>query len=172
MVDDTQDHEAMVTAAAGGDVEAFEELYRRFARFVHGVLMARLPADEVGDVAQETFVYAWSRLSGLREPAKFAAWLAVIARHKAADHMRSRPQLFELDEGPSLDGSPTVMLEANEVLSAIRELPDAYRETLSLRLVQGYSGPEIAALTGLSAGSVRVNLHRGMKLLRQRLGAI
>jgi RNA polymerase sigma-70 factor (ECF subfamily) len=64
------------------------------------------------------------------------------------------------------------MLEAKEVLSAIRSLPEAYRETLSLRLVQGYSGPEIAALTGLSPGSVRVNLHRGMNLLRQKLGAI
>jgi RNA polymerase sigma-70 factor (ECF subfamily) len=172
LVDETQDHESLVTAAASGDVDAFEELYRRFARFVHGVLMARLPADEVDDVAQETFAHAWSRLSGLREPARFAGWLAVIARHRAADHMRSRPRFFELGDGPSSDGSPAEMLEAKEVLSAIRSLPEAYRETLSLRLVQGYSGPEIAALTGLSPGSVRVNLHRGMNLLRQKLGAI
>ena len=160
-----------MTAAAGGDVDAFEELYKRFARFVHGVLMARLPVDEVDDVAQETFAHAWSRLGGLRDPAKFAAWLAVIARHRAADHLR-RPRFVQLDDGPSRDNPPTVMLEAKEILSAIRELPEAYRETLSLRLVQGYSGPEISALTGLSPGSVRVNLHRGMKLLRQKLGAI
>jgi RNA polymerase sigma-70 factor (ECF subfamily) len=49
-------------------------------------------------------------------------------------------------------------------------LPEAYRETLILRLVEGLTGPEIAEQTGLSAGSVRVNLHRGMKLLRERLG--
>ena len=52
------------------------------------------------------------------------------------------------------------------VLDAVRSLPDAYRETLILRLVEGMTGPEIAARTGLTEGSVRVNLHRGMKLLR------
>jgi RNA polymerase sigma-70 factor (ECF subfamily) len=63
-------------------------------------------------------------------------------------------------------------LEALAVLAAIRELPDAYRETLVLRLVEGMTGPEIAARTGLTAGSVRVNLHRGMKQLRERLGLV
>jgi RNA polymerase sigma-70 factor (ECF subfamily) len=59
--------------------------------------------------------------------------------------------------------------EAVFVLGEIRSLPDAYRETLTLRLVEGMTGPEIAALTGLTEGSVRVNLHRGMKQLRDRL---
>jgi RNA polymerase sigma-70 factor (ECF subfamily) len=55
------------------------------------------------------------------------------------------------------------------VLAAIRALPEAYRETLVLRLVEGMTGPEIAQRTGLTAASVRVNLHRGMKQLRARL---
>jgi RNA polymerase sigma-70 factor (ECF subfamily) len=55
------------------------------------------------------------------------------------------------------------------VLAVIQTLPDAYRETLVLRLVEGMTGPEIAARTGLTEGSVRVNLHRGMKQLRERL---
>ena len=59
---------------------------------------------------------------------------------------------------------------AAEILELIRNLPEAYRETLVLRLVEGMTGPEIAARTGLTAASVRVNLHRGMKLLRERLG--
>lgn len=159
-----------MTAAAGGDVDAFEQLYRRFGRFVHGLLLARLPPDEVDDATQETFVHAWSRLSSLREPAKFPAWLAVIARNRAVDLLRRRPRFVELTEEPARESSPTARLEAREVLVAIRELPEAYRETLTLRLVQGYSGPEIAELTGLSPGSVRVNLHRGMKQLRRALG--
>ena len=52
------------------------------------------------------------------------------------------------------------------ILDAIRSLPDAYRETLILRLVEGLTGPEIAARTGMTHGSVRVNLHRGMEQLR------
>ena len=55
------------------------------------------------------------------------------------------------------------------VLATIRSLPEAYRETLTLRFVEGMTGPEIALRTGLTEGSVRVNLHRGMKLLRERL---
>jgi len=55
------------------------------------------------------------------------------------------------------------------VLSEIRALPEAYRETLVLRLVEGLTGPEIAERTGLTHASVRVNLHRGMKQLRARL---
>jgi RNA polymerase sigma-70 factor (ECF subfamily) len=60
--------------------------------------------------------------------------------------------------------------EAMAVLAIIRTLPEAYRETLVLRLVEGMTGPEISTRTGLTPASVRVNLHRGMKLLRKRLG--
>jgi len=54
-------------------------------------------------------------------------------------------------------------------MATIRTLPDAYRETLVLRLVEGMTGQEIAERTGLTPASVRVNLHRGMKQLRERL---
>lgn len=62
--------------------------------------------------------------------------------------------------------------EAARALRAIRELPDTYRETLIMRLVEGLSGPEIAERTGMTPDSVRVHLHRGMKLLRERLGGV
>ena len=60
--------------------------------------------------------------------------------------------------------------DALKLLALVKTLPEAYRETLVLRLVEGMTGPEIAARTGLTAASVRVNLHRGMKLLREKLG--
>ncbi|MBK7861196.1 MAG: hypothetical protein IPJ65_21815 [Archangiaceae bacterium] len=52
----------------------------------------------------------------------------------------------------------------------MRELPEAYRETLAMRLIEGLTGPEIAERTGLTPGSVRVNLHRGMQQLKAALG--
>ena len=58
---------------------------------------------------------------------------------------------------------------ANLIMDAIKDLPDAYREPLILRLVEGMTGPEIARRTGLTPGSVRVNLHRGMQQLRAML---
>ena len=56
------------------------------------------------------------------------------------------------------------------VLEMVRKLPEAYRETLLMRLVEGMTGDEIAERSGLTPASVRVNLHRGMKLLREKLG--
>ena len=60
--------------------------------------------------------------------------------------------------------------ESFAAMDAIRNLPEAYRETLTMRLVEGMTGPEIARQTGLTPDSVRVNLCRGMKLLREALG--
>ena len=73
---------------------------------------------------------------------------------------------------PTISSAPdgtAARTEALAVLDIIGTLPDAYRETLVLRLVEGLTGPEIAERTGLTPASVRVNLHRGMKLLREKL---
>jgi RNA polymerase sigma-70 factor (ECF subfamily) len=92
----------------------------------------------------------------------------MIARNRAMDfHRRSRETVEVTDDLKSNDSSGA---KAEEILAIIRTLPDAYRETLVLRLVEGMTGPEIAGRTGLTPASVRVNLHRGMKLLRTKLG--
>jgi RNA polymerase sigma-70 factor (ECF subfamily) len=162
------DIDRLVRAAQAGDRVAFAELYRRHTRAIHGILLARVSATDVDDLVQDVFMQAMERLSSLHDPFAFPAWLAAIARNRAADHWRRRPALVGLpDQLPSPTGDRT---EALAALAAIRSLPDAYRETLTLRLVEGLTGPEIAACTGLTEGSVRVNLHRGMKELRERLG--
>jgi RNA polymerase sigma-70 factor (ECF subfamily) len=158
----------LVRAAQSGDRVAFAELYARYTRLVHGVLLAHAPWAEVEDLVQDVFLTAMERLTGLHEPAAFGAWVSAIARNRAVDASRRLKPTTELPEtlaAPSSDRS-----EALAVLAVIRRLPEAYRETLTLRLVEGMTGPEIAARTGLTEGSVRVNLHRGMKRLREQLG--
>jgi RNA polymerase sigma-70 factor, ECF subfamily len=161
----------LVRAAQAGDRDAFGELYRRFSRAVHGVLLARLPRTVADDLVQDAFLQALKRLGELREPAAFGGWLCTIARRCAADHFRRAPAEDPLVDRASPQASPELAAEAHAALAAIRDLPEAYRETLTLRLVEGLSGPEIGAATGLTADSVRVNLHRGFRLLRERLGA-
>jgi RNA polymerase sigma-70 factor, ECF subfamily len=158
----------LVEAARGGDRAAFGELYRAYVRMVHGVLLASVPPGDVDDLVQDVFVSAMRRLDTLRQPAAFPGWLATIARNRAADFHRRRPLEREAlpEEVPAPDEDRT---EALAVLAVVRRLPDTYRETLVLRLVEGMTGEEIAARTGLTPGSVRVNLHRGLKLLRARL---
>jgi len=152
-----------------GDREAFAELYRRYAPVVHGLLLARLPWHEVEDQAQEVFIAAFHRLASLRDPGAFGGWLCAITRNRAIEFLRTRAAVEELSEEAGAKCSSDAA-ESAEALAAIRALPESYRETLLLRLVEGLTGPEIAARTGLTHGSVRVNLHRGMELLRRALG--
>ena len=159
---------SLVEAARGGDEDAFGRLYQAYFRMVHGILLVRVPRDDVDDLAQDVFLQAWNRLTTLRDAAAFGGWLAMITRNRAADHHRRAAPVTELPE--DLAAPSSRHSEAALALAALRTLPPAYGETLVLRLVEGMSGPEIAARTGLTPGSVRVNLHRGMKLLRQKLG--
>jgi RNA polymerase sigma-70 factor (ECF subfamily) len=165
------DAAALVEAARGGDRAAFGELYQRYARMVHGILIARVPRVDVDDLVQDVFLHAMRQLAALRDAAAFGGWLAVIARNRGNDHLRQTRATEPLDEAATATaaGDGTASLEAQAVLRALRTLPEAYRETLALRLIEGMTGPEIAAATGLTPASVRVNLHRGMKQLRDRL---
>jgi len=162
---------ATVRRARAGERAAFAELHARFARMVHGILLARVPAGTADDLVQDVFVAALERLHALREEAAFGGWLAQIARHRAADWLRARKHEIELPADlPAGDAGRTgAAAEAQQVLAVLRTLPEAYRETLAMRLVEGMTGPEIADRTGLAAASVRVNLCRGMQLLRARL---
>ena len=158
---------ALVQAARDGDREAFGRLYQLYGRMVHGVLLARMPRDEVDDLVQEVFLKAMRQLGSLREPEAFGGWLATIARNAAADARRRGRPTVELND--DVEAPDPGVAEAEAVLRLIRALPEAYREPLVLRLVEGMTGPEIAARTGLTPGSVRVNLHRGYTMLRERL---
>ncbi len=162
----------LIAAARAGDERAFAALHARHARMVHAVLLARLPAADAEDLVQEVFLAAWTKLAQLDDAAGFGAWLAAIARNRAVDYHRRRRESEPLsDTHPDpRTASSADSAEARNVLAAIHALPEAYRETLLMRLCEGMSGPEIAEATGLEPGSVRVNLHRGMKLLRDRLG--
>jgi RNA polymerase sigma-70 factor (ECF subfamily) len=158
-----------VIAARNGDRAAFGLLYRRYGRMVHGVLLARVSRAHVEDLVQDVFLLALEKLGSLREPERFAGWLAMIARNRAIDFHRRRRATEELVDDV-VAAEPSMDAEALAVLAVLRTLPEAYRETLVLRLVEGMTGPEIARRTGMSEGSVRVNLHRGIKLLRGQLG--
>ena len=164
--------------ARAGDRPAFARIYERYAATIHGVLLAVAPRQDARDLVQEVFLLALRAIPKLDDPASVGPWLVRIARNRAHDAHKSKRKVLELpeDHAKPAEASPGPHgtnleedEEAERALDAVRSLPEAYRETLILRLVEGLSGPEIAARTGMTHGSVRVNLHRGMKLLRERL---
>src|SRR5215218_5655916 len=157
----------LVRAVLAGDREGFARLYDLYAPLVHGILLARVPRAEVADLVQDIFLHAFKKLHTLRDESAFGPWIAMIARNRAVDFHRRSKETVEIND--EIRGSDAHDSKAREILELIRGLPEAYRETLVLRLVEGMTGPEIAARTGLTAASVRVNLHRGMRRLRERL---
>ena len=159
----------LVRAARSGDRVAFGTLYQQYGRLVHGILLAYVSYQEAEDLMQDVFVKALERLRELREPEAFRAWLLAIARRIATDHQRGKMPTAEPAQPLAAAKNARPDDEAFAVLDTIQRLPECYRETLILRLVEGMTGPEIAERTGLTADSVRVNLCRGMKLLRARL---
>jgi len=164
-----------VAAAARGDRAAWATLYSWYAPIIHSLLLLTVARREADELTQEVFLKAMPRLKDLRNNAALGAWLCQIARNEAATWGRKQrtkqTHLAALSQTPPRsDTAENQPLDPDAVLNQLRTLPEAYRETLALRLIAGLTGPQIAAATGLTPASVRVNLCRGMAMLRGVLG--
>ena len=161
----------LVLAAREGDEGAFGGLYERYARMVHGLLLATGAAHRPRRSRARCFP---DRLAAAADPAR-SGGVRRLAFHDCAESRDRFPSPRRGSRGsarrPAGARRHGGARRGARVLDLIRTLPEAYRETLVLRLVEGLTGPEIADRTGLTAASVRVNLHRGMKLLREKLHA-
>lgn len=159
--------------ARDGDRLAFGRLWDRFAPVVHGILLTLVPSFEVQDMMQDVSLSALRAIDGLKDPRAVAGWFCTIARNRARDHWKARRHgIVDRLDDDVVDPGPIEEIgddRGSRILAVIRGMPETYREVLILRLVEGLSGPEIARLTDLTPGSVRVTLCRGMKILRELL---
>lgn len=159
--------------AQRGCAIAFADLWRAHARLVHAILISMVREEDAEDLMQEVALAAWTHLGSVRSADRFSAWLSTITRNAGRDALRARSTVEEEslpEEGiAAVDRAPDADEIADFVMTRIRRLPEAYREALTLRLVLGYGADEIAERTGMTPGSVRVNLCRGMRRLRKQL---
>ena len=177
----TNPEDTLVERARGGDRAAFEELVRRTSR----LLFARFyletgDAHRSEDLMQETYLLAFRSVSKLTNAAGFRSWLLKIAQNLIIDAGR-RDQLHKRyrvvagrDATKSTDGmTPSDRLVQTEtrdqVLAALRSLPEEYRLPLTLRYLSGADYETICLQLGLTNGSLRGLLHRGLKMLRAQL---
>jgi RNA polymerase sigma-70 factor (ECF subfamily) len=173
---------ALVLRARGGDRAAFEELVRRTSRLVFASLYLDTGrVDRADDLLQETFLLAFRSLRGLANPAGFRPWLLAIAHNVLIDDARRQARLKRA--APAADTpvsavfangpSPEQTVEREEtrqrVLAVLRSLPEEYRLPLTLRYLTGADYDTIGDQLGLTNGSLRGLLHRGLKMLRDRL---
>ena len=177
----------LVRRAQGGDRAAFEQLLRRTARLVYARVYLEIPdRHRAEDVVQETFLTAWRRIAQVTEPAGFRAWLLTVARTTAADTRRRdsrkkrsagpRRSLTSADpddaavDVPDPAPSPVEAIEQreerNRLLQLLQRLPDEYSLPITLRYIAGADYDTIGRQLGLSNGSLRGLLNRGMAKLR------
>jgi RNA polymerase sigma-70 factor (ECF subfamily) len=176
------DDDELITRLAGGDDTALRELFARHAPMLAARLRRVLPASDVEDVLQETFLAVWKGAGSYRPEGKAGAWLWVIARRQAVLALRRRgpataalPGLLELGAealpGSSLPGDPAQSVAAAaQLASAVGALSPADREVWRLRYVEDRPLAEVARLTGVPEGTVKSRAHRARRLLRASLG--
>ena len=173
--------QALLERAAGGDPDAFAEIYRRNQRVVYRFACAMTGSEAAAeDITQEAFVAVFRDLSRYDAArASFTTYLYGIVRNLSRDRLRRERRFLSLDvltahrQEVSPAADPSGRLEdaqlAALVRAALRRLPTAYRELIVLCDLHGLSYADAAAIVNLSTAAVRSRLHRGRQLLRRRL---
>jgi RNA polymerase sigma-70 factor (ECF subfamily) len=159
-------------AAIHGDREAFEMIIRAHSRtlfaIAYGILQNR---EEAEDVVQDSLVKAWKTRWRVRDPEKFPAWLATVARHKAHDVCRKRRTVSlpeELTETIEPERTNTSTLD-QRLHSALATLPELHRAALTLRYFEEMDYRSIENTLGLTNGALRGILGRALASMRKQL---
>ncbi len=178
---DIDDDAALAARSRDGDRRAFEELVRRTGRLVYATLMLETGrADLAEELTQETFLAAQRHVGRLVDPKAFRPWLLSIARAVLIDHARRRgrrkrgpPSTGDVSTAEGSGPTPLQSAEQREqrdrALALLRSLPESYRTPLTLRYLAGADHDEIGRQLGITNGSLRGLLHRGLTMLRERL---
>lgn len=176
------DHE-LVTRSQKGDRGAFEELVRRTGRLVFARIYLEIGnSDYSEDLVQETFLVAFRSIQQVHDPKGFRSWLYAVAHSVVIDahrHNGRKKRAKKREKGVTLSSMPSKQPEPHElaekaetrkqVLTILRSLPEEYRVPLMLRYLAGSDYETISRQLGLSNGSLRGMLNRGMELLRTEM---
>ena len=165
-----------VRAAAAGDRQAFQRLYRRHVGRVHGAVyrLAGYDHARAEDLTQDAFIRAWQKLPGFRHESAFGTWLYRLAVNVALMDIRARGadpvSMLDDDHLPDTGTTPFCAAEREELERAIGLLPPRARAVLVLHDIEGWRHEEIGSELGMAVGTSKAQLHRARGLLRKVLG--
>jgi RNA polymerase sigma-70 factor, ECF subfamily len=172
------DLSTLVVAAQGGDEEAFRDLYRAVQPGLLRYLRA-LVGDDAEDVASETWLQVARDLRAFRGKEGVRAWVAMIGRNRAMDHLRRlrrRPavptpvdDLADLPDGADTALSAVESMSTDTALALIGSLPRDQAEAVLLRVVVGLDAQTAGKVLGKRAGAVRTASYRGLRRLAEYL---
>jgi RNA polymerase sigma-70 factor, ECF subfamily len=164
----------LVRAAQNGDVDAFEELVRRYQTSIYRVALRMLGSRaDAQDAVQETFVRAWRALPRFRHDSAISTWLYRIVTRRALDRIASRRSTGTLDEveveaGPDPAQAAEHQERLRAVTGAIANLPPDQRAALVLREFEGLSYQEVAQVLGASVPAIKTRIHRARMTIIQQ----
>jgi RNA polymerase sigma-70 factor, ECF subfamily len=164
----------LIARMSSGDEAAMTDLYDRYSGIVYGVALRVLrDTSAAEDVLQEVFLQLW------RNPGSFdssrgqlSAWLAVIARNRAIDHLRRRPLEDNIEDlavstGVNLENEAARRETATRVRAVISQLPPEQRKTLEMAYFEGMTHTEIASKLGEPLGTVKTRIRTALLALRK-----
>jgi RNA polymerase sigma-70 factor (ECF subfamily) len=170
---DAAEPQGLIAAAAGGDIAAFDGVYRQFAPRVYGLCLRLTGQREAAeDCTQDCFVAAWRALAGFEQRSRFSTWLHRIAVRSVLARRRGLRSEYEVaapaaglpdQADPASDGAPL------DLERAIARLPAGARDVLVLVGIYGYSHLEASAMLGIAEGTSKAQLHRARALLAAAL---
>lgn len=173
----------IITKSKGGDQASFEKLVRHFQSFAFGLALRLLSdAPDAREVAQEAFVRVWRHIRRYDSDRKFTAWLSAIVINLSRDRLRARsreklrfvPQESDCAmNDPLAQTNPGTTESASEIVSLVTaltgRLPLTQRVVFTLRDLEDMTVAEVAEATGLTAGSIKTNLHYARATIRDLL---
>jgi RNA polymerase sigma factor (sigma-70 family) len=169
---------ALVRRAAGGDVSAFEQVYRRHSRRVYGTVLRLLGGDRgrAEDLTQEAFVKVWQKLPEFRFESAFGTWLHRLAVNVALMALRADRAQPSADD--DVDDESLFLAEARpsapdigiDLEALIPKLPPRARAVLLLHDVEGWQHEEIGRELDMAVGTSKAQLHRARGLLKRWMG--
>jgi RNA polymerase sigma-70 factor (ECF subfamily) len=175
----------LVRAALDGEASAFGTIVEKYWNMVVALALSKIAdAAEAEDIAQESFLKAYSQLSSLKDPSRLAGWLSKITMQQCSNSLRrafrgKRAVGYRTTPVEALDAQPAISanpgLTQNQihfVRQTVRQLPEKFRTLVIMRFVADLSTVQIAKQLGKRPGTVRVWLHRAYKILRKDLAPL
>lgn len=177
----------LIAGACRGDSECFGKLYDSYASRMYRFIFLKIGhKGDAEDLLHEVFLSAWKSIRNYRQQdaAPFTSWLYQIARNRVIDYYRTHKQALSLDDMIRTDAIPIELMsggyamfahavsqkmELEEVMRALKFLPDEYQTILIMRYIEDLSPQEVGAVIGKTSGAVRVLQHRALHQLKKTI---
>lgn len=176
-----KDTNTLITQAKAGKQEAFTKLYNQYHRLIKYIIFDLVKDDSLtNDLTSVTFTKAFSKIDSYVNPISFEAWLKTIAVNTVIDHVRAnkeQQQNYSIDneessiqlEDTEIDPETEIIkYESVELLKmALKKLRSKYRNLLEMRYFNGYTYEQLSSLLGIPIGTVKSDLNKAKRKLKQ-----